>query len=187
MSFAEVQHEKCPLFYLLLWWWKGAAGCNCILLYWRSLFLWAQAEVCSRRVRFQLDAVLTFPVLLGKRSFILRSLKKRQKFICFRKEIWGGQKWTWTWTSLVVCCLYLLLVWTVHPPKIDELVLWVMWKILARVPAALQSSLHLSSGRGKRLQITKLRNLWVCMHGALCTVKFCFYGRKEVLALNIQS
>lgn len=30
MSFAEVQHKKCPLFYLFLWWWKAAAGCNCI-------------------------------------------------------------------------------------------------------------------------------------------------------------
>lgn len=82
---------------------EGCSRISLCLLYWRSLFLWAQAGVCSRQVRFQLDAVLTFPVLLGKMSFILAMFFKKDKSLAASG---GGQKWTWTWTSLMVCCLF---------------------------------------------------------------------------------
>lgn len=88
---------------------EGCSRMSLYLLYWRSLFLWAQAEVCSRQVTFKLDAVPTFPVLLGKTVLHPYKVKKktRQKFSCFRREMHGGQKWTWTWTFLVVVsCLF---------------------------------------------------------------------------------
>lgn len=106
MSFAEVQREKCPLFYLF---------CDDGRVQ-QAVIAFAEFEgVCSlehrqKCVQGRLDSSwMLFQPFLGKMSFVPAVFKKKKTKVFLLQE---GNLW-WAkvnLNSLVVCCLYSLFV-----------------------------------------------------------------------------
>lgn len=163
----------------VLWWWKGAAGCNCIC--------WIEG-VCSlehrqKCVQGRLDSSwMLFQPFLGKMSFVPAVFKKKKTKVFLLQE---GNLW-WAkvnLNSLVVCCLF------IHCSSEQcthlRLVSWFygicekFWPLFLQVCRA-------ASVQG-RLRGCESQNSEICgsvCREQLCTVKFCLCGREEVFGLE---
>lgn len=136
--FAEVQHEKSPLFSLLLWWWKRAAGCGWLSwLCWRSLFLPAQQKCCQGRLLLGWPS----PCLLVSCPLSQHGSEKKDKILTATRtksrmgKCEPGQKLLW---SLVRSCKLV----TVHVRLVS--CSCEVQELLSSLPTGLQSSLHFS-------------------------------------------